>query len=101
MRVRERPVDLFLRLAVLTAAVLLPLLFYLKAYEVFEMAKSLALRLFGSLVVALLCARGKPLTSRSVVGALVFLLSCAVSAIHSPLLGATGERLQEIGGIVV
>ncbi len=97
MRARERPVVLILRLTVLTAAALLPLVFYLKAYEVFEMAKSLALRLFGALAVALLVARGGTFTSRSLPAGLLFLASCLLSALHSPLLGATGERLMEIG----
>ena len=101
MRRDKRIIGLLLRLCVMTAVVLLPGVFYLKAYEVFNDTKSLTLKIFGMLAAVLLCARGGTLRSRSLPASLVFLGSAALSTVHSPLLKASAERLGELASIAV
>ncbi|MEK7475975.1 MAG: O-antigen ligase family protein [Candidatus Coatesbacteria bacterium] len=101
MRSRDRIIDLFLRLSVLTAAVLLPGVFFLKAYEVFNDTKSLALKIFGLLVGVALCARGGTLRTRTLPAGVAFLAACTISTMHTPLLKASLERLGELASFVV
>src|SRR2546427_197655 len=94
----SRTVTLLLRLVVLTAALVIPLAFWLKAYEVFELAKSMALCLLGIAAGALLLWRGTPLRLRTWSGALLILGACLLSVARTPLLIASGEHLWEVGG---
>src|SRR6185436_12414680 len=97
----SRSVTLLLRLVVLTAAVIIPLAFWLKAYEVFELAKSMALCLLGTLAGALLLWRGAPLRLRTFSGGLLIYGACLASLARTPLLVASGERLWEVGGLIL
>ena len=96
-----RLLELGLRLSVLTAVVLLPGIFYLKAYEVFNDTKSLTLKVFAMLAAVLLCARGGTLRSRSLPASLLFLGACLVSMLHTPLLKASVERTGELAAFAV
>jgi len=98
---RNRLIDLGLRLSVLTAAVLLPGVFFLKAYEVFNDTKSLTLKVFGLVVGVALCARGGTLRTRTLPAALAFLAACTLSTVHTPLLKASLERLGELASFAV
>jgi len=92
---------LLLRLVVLTAALVIPLVFWLRAYEVFELAKSMALCLLGTAAGVLLLWRGAPVTLRTWTGALLIFGACLVSLTRTPLLVASGERLWEVGGLIL
>jgi len=96
----RRLIDLGLRLAVLTAAFLIPLVFYLDAYEVFELAKSMALKIFGMGAVLLLLLRREPVRARSIPVALLFLGMCLLSMMRTPLPVASLERIWELACFV-
>src|SRR5262245_54886395 len=98
---RERRVDLFLRLVVLTAALAVPLAFQLHANEVFELPKSTVLKVLGGLAAAALVWRGGVIRSRAAVGAAAFLGLCALSMARTPLAQASRERLGELGALAV
>lgn len=87
--------DRLLRLVVLAAAGLIPVVFYLKSYEVFNDTKSWTLRAFGMLAGVLLLARREPIRTKGLPGALALLAAGALSMQHTPLLQASLERMSE------
>lgn len=95
MRPESRLLDRLLRLVVMTAAALIPVVFYLKSYEVFNDTKSWTLRAFGMLAGVLLLARGEPIRTKGLPGALALLGAGALSMQHTPLLQASLERMSE------
>jgi hypothetical protein len=84
-----------------TYALVIPLAFWLKAYEVFELAKSMALCLLGTTAGALLLWRGSPLRLRTWSGGLLIFGACLLSVTRTPLLIASGERLWEVAGLIL
>ena len=100
MTPKRRLIDLGLRISVLSAAFIIPLVFYLDAYEVFELAKSTALKVFGMSAALLLLARGEPIRARSLTASLLFLAMALVSMLKTPLIAASLERIWELASIV-
>ncbi len=97
----HRYINRALRLVVLAAALLIPLVFYLPANEVFELSKSLVLKVFGMLAAILLLWRQEPIRSRSLIGAALLLAAGLLSMLHTPMMAATLERLWELGAVAV
>src|ERR1044071_8505691 len=97
----SRTVALLLRLVLLTAALVIPLAFWLKAYEVFELAKSMALCLLGTAAGVPLLRQRTPVTTRTFTGALLMFGLCLLSLLRTPLVSASAERLWEIAGIIL
>ncbi len=95
MRPSSRILDRLLRLVILTAAALVPVVFYLKSYEVFNDTKSWTLRAFGMLTGVLLLARGEPVRTKGLPGAVALLGACILSMQHTPLIQASLERISE------
>lgn len=93
--------DILLRLAVLSAALIIPLVFCLGTSEAFELPKSIALKFFGIIAAGALVCRRQPLTIRSAWIPALFLGACLLSMIRTPLAEASLERLWELGAIVV
>jgi tetratricopeptide (TPR) repeat protein len=100
MKPEKKHIDLALRLCVLSAALIIPLVFYLDAYEVFELAKSTALKIFGMASAFLLLARGEPVRARSLIPSLLFLGFALLSMLATPLMAASLERMWELASIV-
>jgi len=100
MNTEKKLINLGLRLCVLSAALIIPLVFYLDAYEVFELAKSTALKVFGMTAAFLLIARREPIRGRSLYASLLFIAYALISLFKTPLLTASLERLWEISSIV-
>lgn len=90
-----------LRLVSMTAIFVVPLVFYIRAYEAFNLPKGVALIVLGGAALSLLAFRNKPLNSRAFVPSLLFVGCCALSMIRTPLFAASLERLWEIGAIIV
>jgi O-antigen ligase len=97
----RRLIDLGLGLTAQAAALLVPLVFYLDANEVFHLPKGVALVVLGSVAGVLLLLRGEPIRTRGLVPAALFLASCALSLIATPLTDATLERIWEISAVVI
>lgn len=101
MRQNRPYVALGLRLVVMTAALLIPLVFYLDANEVFELPKAAVLKALAALAALLLLVRGRPLVLRSARAVALFLGACLLSMLHTPSTVASLERIWEISSIVV
>ena len=97
----RRLIDLGLRLVAQAAALLVPLVFYLGANEVFHLPKGIALVVTGSVAAVLLLLRGEPLRTRALLPAALFLGSCALSLLATPLTDATVERIWELSAVVI
>lgn len=93
--------DLALRLVAMTGVFVVPLVFYIRAYEAFNMPKGVALIVLGSAALFLLAARKERLKTRALIPSLLFMACCALSAIRSPLISASLERMWEIGAILI
>jgi len=97
----SRRIDLGIRLVVLTAALVIPIVFFLKAYEAFQMPKSVVLCVTGTIALVLMIARGGPIRSRTLFAAALFLAGTIPSMLNTPLLAASLERFWELASFAV
>jgi tetratricopeptide (TPR) repeat protein len=85
----------------MTAALLIPLAYYLRAQEVFQLPKSIALVVLGTVATVLLFLRRDAVRSRSAPAAALLLATCFLSMADTPLASASLERIWELGAIAL